>query len=225
MPDAGGAPRSSPNLALGRHPERGASDPALIREIIDSQRICHVAFSVDGWPYTVPTVHARDGDRLFLHGSTLSRMLTTLDGGVPVCVTVTAFDGLVCARSAFNHSINYRSAMVFGTATPVEGIGKLDALRVIVESVMPGRWDEVRAPKSAELKATDVVSLPLEMATAKVRSGGPVDAPGDRDLRIWAGVLPLHEHVGKPVDVPEDVAALPLPPSVRALLDLNGPRG
>jgi nitroimidazol reductase NimA-like FMN-containing flavoprotein (pyridoxamine 5'-phosphate oxidase superfamily) len=208
---------SSPLLTHGRHPERGVSDRATIHQILDAERICHVAFIVGGWPYAIPTVHARDGDRLLIHGSTLSRMLAGLADGVRVCVTVTAVDGLVCARSAFNHSLNYRSAMVFGIATPVRGVNeKLAALRVIVEHILPGRWSEVRAPTASELKATEVVSLPLDAATAKVRQHGPVDAPADRKRRVWSGVLPFETRLGAPVMVPGDVADLPEPPSVVA---------
>ena len=210
---------SIPNVAHGRHPERGSSDRAVVDAILDAERICHVAFIVEGWPYAVPTIHARDGDRLYLHGSTLSRMLGAMTGGTPVCVTVTSVDGLVCARSVFNHSMNYRSAMVFGTATPVRGDAeKLAALRVVVEHVLPGRWDEVRIPKRAELKATEVVALPLDRATTKVRNGPVVDTPADRRTHVWSGVVPLEHRFGEPVLVPDDVSDLPLPPSVRALL-------
>jgi uncharacterized protein len=208
---------SSPLLEYGRHPERAVTDAVTINEILDAERVCHVAFTVDGWPYAVPTVHARDGDRVLIHGSSLSRMLGELAGGVRVCVTVTAVDGIVCARSAFSHSLNYRSAMVFGVATPVRSTDeKMAALHVIVEHVLPGRWAEVRAPKASELKATEIVSLPLDTATAKVRRHGPVDAPADQRRRIWSGVLPFETRVGAPILVADDVADLPLPPSVRA---------
>ena len=210
---------SSPTLAHGRHPERGTTDMETIHAILDAERICHVAFAVDGWPYAVPTIHARDGDRLLIHGSTLSRMLGSLAGGVPVCVTVTVVDGIVCARSAFNHSLNYRSAMVFGTATPIEdGEEKLAALRVIVEHVLPGRWTEVRSPSRNELRATEVVALPLDTATAKIRDAGSVDTPADLRRAVWSGVLPIETRLGQPVLVAPDVAGLPLPPSVRAAL-------
>lgn len=211
---------TDPTLTFGRHPERGVVDRDIVDEILDTQLICHVAFTVDGWPYAVPTVHAREGDRLFIHGSSLSRMLGELGSGVPVCVTVTAVDGLVAARSAFNHSINYRSAMVFGVATPVLGDdAKTHALRAVVEHVLPGRWSEVRPPTDQELRATAIVSLPLDRTTAKVRRGGPVDTPADRRQQVWCGVLPLHTLLGPPQDVPHDVAALAVPPSVAAALE------
>ena len=214
----------TPDLAHGRHPERGASDPETVHAILDAERICHVAFVVDGWPYAVPTIHARDGDRLLIHGSTLSRMLGTLADGIPACVTVTAVDGIVCARSAFNHSMNYRSVMVFGSATAVrDPQEKLAALRTIVEHVLPGRWAEVRLPTPSELKATEIVSIPLDRATAKVRNAGSIDTPADLKRRVWSGVLPIERRLAPPVMVAADVADLPLPASVVAALD-GGPR-
>jgi uncharacterized protein len=210
---------ADPNLQYGRHRERGVTEIEVINEILDSQVTCHVAFSVEGWPYAVPTVHARDDGRLLIHGSTLSRMLGALAGGVPVCVTVTAVDGIVAARSAFNHSVNYRSAMVFGTATPIgDEDGKVDALRAIVNHVLPGRWAEVRQPTASELRATEIVWLPIDRATAKVRSGGPVDTPADRNTQVWAGVVPISTRVDLPTLIPDDVADLPVPPSVVAAM-------
>jgi nitroimidazol reductase NimA-like FMN-containing flavoprotein (pyridoxamine 5'-phosphate oxidase superfamily) len=209
----------APTLAHGRHPERGSTDMAAIHRILDGERICHVAFVIDGWPYAVPTIHARDGDRLLLHGSTLSRMLGGLAAAIPICVTVTAVDGLVCARSAFNHSMNYRSVMVLGTAGTIrDPDAKRAALRVIVDHVLPGRWDEVRPPKPAELRATEVVALPLDHATAKIRTGASVDSPADLKQRVWSGVIPLETRLLAPVMVPADVADLPLPASVVAAL-------
>lgn len=211
---------SEPNLALGRHPERRLHDARAVHDVLDSQLICHLAFSVDGWPYAVPTVHARDGDRLLIHGSTLSRMVADLTAGLPVCVTVTEVGGIVAARSAFNHSINYRSVMVFGNAVLVDDPAeKLAALRTIVDHVLPGRWDEVRPPTRQELRATAVLAVPLDRATAKARSGAPVDAPADRRARVWSGVVPLHPAFAEPELVPDDVADLPTPRSVEALID------
>ena len=210
---------ADPNLKHGRHPERGVMEPEVINEIIDAQLTCHVAFSVDGWPYAVPTVHARDGERLLIHGSTLSRMLGVLTTGVPVCVTVTAIHGIVAARSAFNHSLNYRSVMVFGTATPIrDDDDKTAALRAIVEHVLPGRWSEVRQPTANELRATEIVWLPIDRATAKVRSGGPVETPADREAQVWSGVVPIVTRLDLPTLVPDDVADLPVPASVVAAM-------
>lgn len=210
---------ADPNLQHGRHPERGVTDIEVINEILDSQLTCHLAFSVDGWPYAVPTVHARDGGRLLIHGSTLSRMLGALTRGVPVCVTVTAIDGIVAARSAFNHSLNYRSAMVFGVATSIrEEADKLEAMRTIVDHVLPGRWAEVRHPSTTELRATEIVWLPIDRATAKVRSGGSIDTPADRNAQVWSGVVPMSTRLLQPILVPDDVADLPVPPSVVAAI-------
>jgi nitroimidazol reductase NimA-like FMN-containing flavoprotein (pyridoxamine 5'-phosphate oxidase superfamily) len=210
---------TGPSLTLGRHPERGVEDRHVVEDVLDSQLICHVAFAVDGWPYAVPTVHARDGDRLLIHGSSLSRMVGALGSGLPVCVTVTEVDAIVAARSAFNHSINYRSVMVFGVAVAIEeDAEKLAALHHVVEHVLPGRWAEVRPPTPQELRATAVLSLPLDRVTAKVRSGGPVDAPADRRARVWSGVLPIRSVVDGPELVPDDVVDLPTPASVLAAL-------
>jgi nitroimidazol reductase NimA-like FMN-containing flavoprotein (pyridoxamine 5'-phosphate oxidase superfamily) len=211
---------TDPNLQFGRHPERGVADREVIDAILDTQLVCHVAFTVDGWPYAVPTVHARDGDRLLIHGSTLSRMLGGLAAGIPVCVTVTAVDGIVAARSAFNHSVNYRSVMVFGTAVPIRGYDdEIAAMRAIVEHVLPGRWTEVRQPSASEIRATEIVALPLDHATAKVRSGGPVDAAADRRRQVWSGVVPVENHLATPTLVPDDVAGLDLPASVVSAID------
>lgn len=217
--------RTHPTLEHGRHPERAVSDMAVIHDILDSQLTCHVAITVDGWPYALPTVHARDGGRLLIHGSTLSRMLGGLAEGIPACVTVTAVEGIVAARSAFHHSVNYRSAMVFGTATPIrERSDKMAALRVIVEHVLPGRWSEVREPSVTELRATEIVSIPLDRTTAKVREGGPADAPADLKHRVWSGVIPIETRLLTPILVPADVAGLALPGSVVAAMERRSAR-
>jgi len=162
--------------------------------------VCHVGFSVDGQPFVIPTNFGRSGDTLYLHGSAASRMLKTLSGGVPVCVTVTHVDGLVLARSAFHHSVNYRSVMILGKAQLVEDPAeKMAALRIFTEHVMKGRWNDVRIPTEQELKATTVLSLPLEEVSAKVRTGGPIDDEADYALPVWAGVLPLETVPKAPV--------------------------
>lgn len=182
----------TPRTTLRRLPKRGSHDPATIEAILDEALVCHVGFAVEGQPYVIPTIHGRSGDRLYLHGSAASRMLKILAGGVPVCVTVTIVDGLVMARSAFHHSMNYRSVVVLGTATLVEDAAeKVEALRVIVEHVAPGRWSEVRPPSDVELKATTVLSLPIAEASAKVRTGPPIDDEEDYALPCWSGVIPL----------------------------------
>ncbi len=177
---------------LKRLPQRGAFDRESINQILDEGFICHVGFAVDGQPYVIPTGYARAGDRLFIHGSQASRMLRTLGQGIDVCLTVTLIDGLVLARSAFHHSMNYRSVVVFGRATVVdEREEKLSALRALSDHMIPGRWDDVRKPSERELQLTTVLSLPLDEASAKVRTGPPLDDEEDYELPVWAGVIPL----------------------------------
>ena len=175
-----------------RLPKRGRYDAETVYPILDKGFVCHVGFAVDGQPYVIPTNYGRSGDTLYLHGSAASRMLKTLSTGVPVCVTVTHVDGLVLARSAFHHSVNYRSVVILGTARLVDDPAeKMEALRLFTEHVMKGRWDDVRQPTEQELRATTVLALPLEEVSAKVRTGGPLDDEADYALPVWAGVLPL----------------------------------
>jgi nitroimidazol reductase NimA-like FMN-containing flavoprotein (pyridoxamine 5'-phosphate oxidase superfamily) len=181
-----------------RLPERGAYDRATVHAILDEGFLCHVAFVVDGQPYALPTAYARVGETLYLHGSTGSRL--GLRPGMDVCVTVTLVDGLVLARAAFHHSMNYRSAMVLGRTRLVTDPGEKDgALSALVEHIVPGRGVEVRPADAKELAVTAVLAVPLEEASAKVRSGDPVDDEGDYDLPMWAGVLPLRLVPGAPV--------------------------
>lgn len=198
---------------LQRLPKRGVYDRASIEAILDEGLICHVGFVVDRQPYVIPTIHVRVGERLFFHGSPASRMLRTLELGVEVCVTVTLVDGLVLARSAFHHSMNYRSVVVFGTAMPVESTEeKLGVLHALADHLIKGRWQEVRSPSPNELKGTLVLSLPITEASAKVRTGPPVDDEDDYSLPVWAGTLPLKIVAADPVAdsrLPEGIA----PPS------------
>lgn len=188
---------------LKRLAKRGVYDRVSINKILDEGFICHVGFTVDGQPVVIPTGYARVEDQLYIHGSQASRMLRTLSDGVDVCVTVTLVDGLVLARSAFHHSINYRSVVIFGRASLVEDPEtKLAALFAFSEHVIPGRWDEVRAPTPEELKATSVLSLELTEASAKVRSGPPLDDEEDYSLPVWAGVIPLRVTSGAPISDP-----------------------
>ncbi len=183
-----------------RLPKRGHYDRETVHKILDEAFVCHVGFVVDGQPYVIPTNFGRVGDTVYLHGSAASRMLRTLSGGIPVCVTVTLVDGLVLARSAFHHSVNYRSVVILGTAKLVEDpTQKMEALRLFTEHVMKGRWDEIRWPNEQELKGTTVLALALEEVSAKVRVGGPVDDEADYALPVWAGVLPLAQTKGTPV--------------------------
>jgi len=179
-------------IRVKREPHRGRYDRETIDAILDEALICHLGFEVEGQPYVIPTLHARVGDRLYVHGSSASRMLRHAASGARMCATVTIFDGLVVARSVFNHSVNYRSVVVFGTAAAVEGDEKRTALRALTEQLAPGRWEEAREPTDIELKATAILSLPLDEASAKVRSGPEEDEPEDRDLPVWAGVVPVH---------------------------------
>ena len=183
-----------------RLPKRGKYDEETVFQILDAGFVCHAGFSVDGQPYVIPTNYGRSDKTLYLHGSAASRMLRTLSEGVPLCVTVTHVDGLVLARSAFHHSVNYRSVVILGTARLVtDPAEKMEALRIFTDHVMKGRWDDVRQPTEQELKATTVLALPLEEVSAKVRTGGPVDDENDYNLPTWAGVLPLETSVRSPV--------------------------
>lgn len=188
---------------LKRLPKRGVYDRELVYEILDEGFICHVSFAVDGQPFVIPTGYARIDDRLFIHGSQVSRMLRTLAQGIDVCVAVTLVDGLVLARSAFHHSVNYRSVVIFGRATMVEEKeAKLAALFAFSEHVIAGRWDDVREPTDQELKATTVLSLPLLEVSAKVRKGPPIDDEEDYVMDVWAGVVPLQLVAGAPISDP-----------------------
>ena len=187
-----------------RLPKRGKYERETVFAILDAGFVCHVGFSVDGQPYVIPTNYGRSGDTVYLHGSAASRMLRTLSEGVPVGVTVTHVDGLVLARSAFHHSVNYRSVVILGTARLVtDPAEKVEALRVFTEQVMKGRWDDVRKPTEQELKATTVLALPLEEVSAKVRTGGPIDDEEDYALPVWAGVLPLETVAKEPLADPQ----------------------
>ena len=182
-------------------PKRGHYDAETIHAILDEGFICHVGFVLDGSPVVIPTGYARKGSDVYVHGSAASRMLRALSGDVPVCLTVTLVDGLVLARSAFHHSINYRSVVVFGRAVLVTGEEeKNEALRLFTEQVAPGRWAEVRPPTPQELKGTTVLRVPLDEASAKIRTGNPVDDEDDYALPIWAGVLPLALTAKAPLD-------------------------
>ncbi|PYS31662.1 MAG: pyridoxamine 5'-phosphate oxidase family protein [Acidobacteria bacterium] len=185
---------------LKRLPYRGSYDRELIDQILDEGFVCHVGFAVDGQPFVIPTGYARVGDKLFIHGSQASRMLRTLGKGIDVCVAVTLIDGLVLARSAFHHSMNYRSVVVFGSATAVgDPEEKLAALRALSEHIIPGRWDDVREPNEREVQLTTVLSLSLNEASAKVRTGPPLDDEEDYELPIWAGVIPLRMVADAPI--------------------------
>jgi nitroimidazol reductase NimA-like FMN-containing flavoprotein (pyridoxamine 5'-phosphate oxidase superfamily) len=187
-----------------REPHRGIYDRDTAYQILDEGFICHVGFTVDGQPYVIPTSYGREADNLYIHGSAASRMLRGMKGGMPVCVTVTLLDGLVLARSVFNHSMNYRSVVVLGTATAVEDPEeKVRALRALTEHIIPGRWDDARLPNETELKATLVLRVPVEEFSAKARNGPPLDDEEDLSFPTWAGVIPLKMVPGTPTDDPK----------------------
>ncbi|HJR09101.1 MAG TPA: pyridoxamine 5'-phosphate oxidase family protein [Pyrinomonadaceae bacterium] len=201
--------------AVKRLPKRGVYERERVYRILDEGLICHVGFVVEGQPFVIPTGYARAGDTLYLHGSQASRMLRALRDGIQVCVTVTLLDGMVLARSAFHHSMNYRSVVVFGRAVVVEeGALKLEALRALTEHLAPGRWAEVRQPTREEVRATLVLALPLAEASAKVRTGPPVDDEEDYTLPIWAGVVPLGLVAGEPIADPRLPVGIEPPPHV-----------
>ncbi len=223
-PAAGDFPRTA-RTTLRRLPKRGSFERQTVYEILDEGFVCHVGFVSEGQPFVIPTAYGRAGDELYLHGARASRMLKALAEGSDVCVTVTHVDGLVLARSAFHHSINYRSVVVFGRARVVESDEeKTRALRAFTEHVMPGRWDDVRWPTPQELAATTVLALTLSEASAKVRTGPPIDDEEDYALPVWAGVLPLGILAGEPEPDPRLHAGAPLPAYVEGF-DLSKRHG
>ncbi len=202
-----------------REPQRGVFDREAIYKILDEGFICHVGFAVDGQPFVIPTMYARVGDAIYFHGSAASRMLRNVGAGIPVCLTVTLVDGLVLARSVFNHSMNYRSGVALGKATLVDaGAEKMEALRGFTEKILPGRWEEARQPNEKELKATSILRLELNEVPAKVRVGPPEDDAEDYALGIWAGVLPMEVKAGAPVRDERCDGAIPVPDYI---LDYN----
>ncbi|HEX9004137.1 MAG TPA: pyridoxamine 5'-phosphate oxidase family protein [Blastocatellia bacterium] len=206
----------TPNTTLKRLPDRGEFDRQTVYKILDDAFLCHVGFAVEGQPFVIPTSFGRIGDKLYIHGSAASRMLRSLSGGIPVCVTVTLIDGLVLARSAFHHSINYRSVVMLGNASLVEDAEeKFTALRAITENIVPGRWADVREPNAQELKGTSVLSLPLVEVSAKVRTGPPKDDKEDMAIPVWAGVLPLRVAADAPINDPALSPGLEPPDYVR----------
>ncbi|HET9123469.1 MAG TPA: pyridoxamine 5'-phosphate oxidase family protein [Solirubrobacteraceae bacterium] len=207
---------ASPRVKLRREPSRGRHDRATIDAVLDRALVAHVAFVADGQPYCIPTLCARIGDRALIHGSAASRMLRGLSAGAPACLTATCTDGIVLARSVFNHSINYASALVLGELVPVtDPAGKLAALEAFTEKLVPGRWAEVRPPSAQELKATAVLALEIDEASAKLRTGPPSDE--DPEVQVWAGVVPILSVYGEPLPAPDQAPDLPLAPSVARL--------
>jgi uncharacterized protein len=221
---AGSAPRSSMRCKVPedftttertrvvREPQRGVYDRETIYKILDEGLVCHVGFCADGQPFVIPTLYARLGDAIYFHGSAASRMLRGVGEGANVCLTVTLTDGIVLARSVFNHSMNYRSVVALGKATPVDGASeKLEALRAFTEKILPGRWEDARQPNEKEMKATSILRLPLTEVSAKVRGGPPEDDAPDHALPVWAGVIPLCVVAGAPIRDEKCDLGIPLP--------------
>jgi len=195
-----------------REPQRGAYDRETIYKILDEGMVCHVGFAADAQPFVIPTLYARIGDAIYFHGSAASRMLRGAAGGVAVCVTVTLTDGLVLARSVFNHSMNYRSVVALGKASLVEAPAeKFEALHAFTEKVLPGRWEDARQPNEKELKATSILKLPLIEVSAKIRSGPVQDDEEDYALPVWAGIVPLQVQAGAPIRDERCDPAIPTP--------------
>ncbi|HEX5834138.1 MAG TPA: pyridoxamine 5'-phosphate oxidase family protein [Pyrinomonadaceae bacterium] len=197
---------------LKRLPKRGHFDRETVYAILDEGFICHVGFAVEGQPFVIPTGYARVDDKLYIHGSQASRMLRSLSNGLDACVTVTIVDGLVLARSAFHHSMNYRSVLVFGHATVVDDSKeKYDALVALSEHIVRGRWADVREPNEQEMVQTTVLCLPIEEASAKIRTGPPLDDEADYALPMWAGIIPLKLIAEQPINDPRLSAEIPIP--------------
>ncbi len=205
-------PAPTTRTRVVREPERGVYDRNTAYRILDEGFICHVGFELDGQPFVIPTSYGRSGDDLYIHGSAASRMLRNLEQGIRVCITVTLLDGLVLARSIFNHSMNYRSVVILGTATVVKDPEeKLKALRLLSEHIVPGRWAESRPPNDRELKATFALRVPITEFSAKVRQGPPIDDEEDYDFQTWAGVVPLEVVARPPLPDPRCNPAIPVP--------------
>jgi uncharacterized protein len=198
-----------------RKPGRGSHDRELVHSILDEALTCHVGFVVEGQPFVIPTIHARQGETLYLHGARGNRMLRALGDGVECCVTVSLFDELVLARSAQHHSLNYRSAMVFGAAREVtDPEEKQRALRAVIEHIAPGRSEQVRGPNETELRSTKVLAIPIDEASAKVRTGHAADDEEDLSLPYWAGLLPVTQVAGEPIPAPDLNGDVPVPEHV-----------
>ena len=206
-------PAPSSRVRVRRVHENARYDRAAIDAVLDAALVCHLGFEQDGQPFVIPTLFARIGDLLYVHGSAASRTVRKLGEGIPACVTVTLVDGIVLARSVFEHSINYRSVVVLGTATPVvDADEKLTVLEAFTEKLVPGRWADARPPSRRELKATGVLSLPLDEASAKIRTGPPDDGESpDAELDVWAGVIPLVTRALPPEPDPLLRAGIPVP--------------
>lgn len=212
---------------LNRIPGRGSRAWETINPIFDAGFLAHVGFCINGQPFVIPTLYGRDAEKLYLHGSAVSRMLRALETGIAACVTVTLMDGLVLSRAAFDHSMNYRSVVAFGTARKIaDPVKKIKSLRVISEHLIAGRWKDVRGPSEKELMATTVLEFSIEEASSKVRTGPPLDDENDYGLRVWAGVLPLEMKCRAPIPDGKLITGVTVPDYVRRYdARLNGGHG
>ena len=208
----------SERIKVKRVPKRGQYDKETIYKVLDSAFVCHVGFVVNGQPFVIPTAYGRKDGNIFIHGAVTSRMLVNLQKDIPVCLTTTLVDGIVLARSAFHSSMNYRSAVIFGTAELVkEEKEKNEALEIISENILKGRWQECRGPFAKELKGTTILRIKIDEASSKIRTGGPIDEPEDYKLPIWAGVVPMTTVYGEPIEDSEGKMDVDIPLSVKEL--------
>ncbi|NQV78312.1 MAG: pyridoxamine 5'-phosphate oxidase family protein [Lutibacter sp.] len=199
-----------------RAPKRGFYESETIYKILDNQFICQIAFVHDGYPVIIPTIYGRNGDNIYIHGASVSRMLLNLEKGFPISLNVTQTDGIVLARSTFHHSLNYQSVTIFGEAMLVTDENeRYKALKIISDQIIPNRWEEVRLPNDKEMKATKILKIPITEASAKIRTGPPVDDKPDYDLPIWAGVLPINTSFGNPIADPVLKEGIPIPESIK----------
>ena len=207
---------------IRRVPKRGHYDTETIYKILDSGQICHIAFIHKDHPVVIPTIYGRSGNTLYIHGATVSRLITELEKGIDISLSVVHVDGLVLARSAFHHSMNYRSVVIFGKAGQVHDHEKMHALKIISDHLIPGRWEEVRKPNAKELKATKVLEITIDEASAKIRKGGPIDDKEDYELDIWAGVVPFKHIPIAPLQDENLKPGLKIPDSVLDYINSKG---
>jgi len=206
-----------------RAPKRGFYDTETINKILDNNFICQVAFVHNGYPVIIPTIYGRSEVNIYIHGATVSRMLVELEKGLTISVNVTETNGIVLARSAFHHSLNYRSVTIFGEAVLVEDEAeRYNALKIISDQIIPERWEEVRLPNEIEMKATKIIKIPITEASAKIRTGPPVDDKADYELPIWAGIVPIETNYGAPISDPKLNKEILFPESVKKLTEKNG---
>lgn len=210
----------SKKIKVKRAPQRGFYDKETIYSILDSDFVCQIAFVHENYPVIIPTIYGRKENVIYIHGATVSRMLVDLEKGIPISINVTHTKGIVLARSAFNHSLNYESVTIFGTAVLVESEEeRMEALKIISDQIIPERWEEIRLPSEKEMKATKVLKIEISEASAKIRTGPPKDEKSDYDLPVWAGVIPINRTIGTPEPDPELKEGLEIPSSVKKLFE------